>query len=531
MIQKRCFKALMQGAIVLMIGVAGCTKQAAAQVRGQLDYLIKDALVFDGTETEGKQKDIGIQGKKIVFIGKADKKIRAKNTIDATGLYLTPGFIDPHTHYGSTLSNKSAATRANMEALAQGVTTVFIGSDGGGTYEIEKERDKFERLGVGPNVAMFVGFGPVRKAVLGSDDVTPNAQQLRQMEQLVEKGMREGAFGLSTGLYYTPQSYSKTDEVVAMARAAKNWGGVYDTHMRSESSDLVKAVEETIEIGRQTGIPLMISHIKCLGPSAWGTSDLIIDMVHKAQNEGLQIVASQYPYIASHTSLRAMLVPAWAQAGGNAKMVERLQNADTLKEIMKGLSRNLSIRGGDSKIVISSKKNQAYHAKSLHQIAVELNQTPEEAAVTILKKIPGISAVSFSMEEDDVVNFMKQPWVTTGSDAGGGHPRTYSSFIKKLTEYTLDKKVLTMPQMIHRSTGLTADFLGITDRGYVREGYTADLVLFDPGKLKDNATYTDPSMQPEGVRYVFVNGNLSVKDGEFMGKLSGEALKFDVKPE
>lgn len=507
---------------MVMNFVLACSLRAVAQDR--FDYLILNALVFDGSLGEGVRADVGLSKDRIAFVGHSTKKMKAKQVIDGSGLYLVPGFIDPHTHYGATLDSRLPAERANMAALAQGVTTVFLGSDGFGTYKIRNQMQQYEKEGVGTNTAFFVGFGAVRRAVLGSENVTPDAEQIKKMKELVAQGMQEGAFGLSTGLYYAPQSYATTREVIAMAEVAASMGGVYDTHLRSESHGLEQAIEETIEIGRATGIPLMISHIKCLGPSAWGLSEAIIQTIHNAQNEGISIVANQYPFNASHTSLKAMLIPAWAQAGGNAEMVKRLQNQDTLKEVMKGLSRNLSLRGGDSKIVISSKKNPAYHGKSLHQIAVETGQSPEEAAVTILTKHPGISGVSFSMEEDDIINFMKQPWVTTGSDAGGGHPRTYSSFIKKIKEYTIDQGILTMAEAIHRSTGLTATFFGMNDRGFIKQGYYADLMLFDPATLADNATYTDPEQHPTGVRYVFVNGRLVVEDGKHNGVLAGKSL-------
>lgn len=298
--------------IFILLLTTGLSLIVSGQKKDGLDYLITNALVFDGTENVPVKTDIGILENKIVFIGQHDKKTRAKKIIDASGLYLCPGFIDPHTHYDRYLNSNSAFERANLAALAQGVTTVFIGSDGGGTYKITDEAKKYIHSGIGTNTGFFVGFGPVRYEVLGNENVSPDDNQIHKMESLVERGMKEGAYGLSTGLYYSPQSFAATDEVIALARIANEYDGIYDTHMRSESNGLESAVQETINIGEATGIPLMISHIKCLGPAAWGTSDVIIKMIENAHLKGIKMIASQYPYEASQTSLKAMLIPSWA---------------------------------------------------------------------------------------------------------------------------------------------------------------------------------------------------------------------------
>src|SRR5699024_4361 len=230
------------------------------------------------------------------------------------------------------------------------------------------------------------------------------------------------------------------------------------------SNGLVKAVQETIDIGKATGIPLMISHIKCLGPAAWGKSDEIIRMVQQAHDKGIKLIASQYPYYASYTSLNAMLIPPWVRSGGVKEMIMRFENSDTLKKVMKELSIKLAIRGGDSRIMISSKKNPDLNGKTLHQIAMKWGTGPEEATIRLLSDFPSTSAVSFSMEESDVVHFMEQPWVVTGSDGGGGHPRTYGTFVRKIRKYAREENILTMAEVIHRSTGETAEFLGLKKR-------------------------------------------------------------------
>lgn len=502
---------------------------ANAQKPIQLDYLIKNAWVFDGSGTDSIQTDIGVLGKKIAYIGSSSKdKIKAKKIIDATGLYLSPGFIDPHTHFDGQLSGKSVEVRLNIPCLSQGVTTVFVGNDGFGTHLVEKELNSYTQNGIGTNVALLVGFGSVRTAVLGRNDVAPDADQLKAMEKLVAEAMHQGAFGLSTGLFYAPQSYSTKDEVIALAKVAHAYKGIYDTHMRSESNGLVEAVQETIGIGEASGIPLMISHIKCLGPSAWGSSDEIIKIIEEARSRGINITANQYPYEASSTSLRAMLIPRWAESGGSKEMVRRFENPDTLKKIMVELRRNLSLRAGDSRIMISSPLDTSLHGKTLHQIALGYNLSPEDAAIQILTKHPSIGAISFSMEESDILNFMKQPWVMTGSDGGSGHPRAFGSFVKIIREYVLDKKVLAMKEAIYRATGQTAEALGIDSRGLIKKDYFADIVLFDPKIIQDNATYLAPHLQASGIKYVFVNGEIALKDGVPAGVLSGEALRHKL---
>lgn len=495
-----------------------------AQQVQKVDYLITGGVVFDGSLQDSVQTDIGITGDRIVYIGDWDSaKIEADTVIDARGLYVSPGFIDPHTHNDRWLDSPDRLTRRNLPSLTQGVTTVFVGLDGAGTYAVDEEFKKYEEEGVGTNVATFVGLSPVREAVLGKEDVAPDATQLEQMKARVKQGMEGGAFGLSTGLYYAPQTYARTDEVMAMAEVAQKYGGFYDTHMRSESNALMEAVEETLSIGETTGIPLMISHIKGLGPAAWGKSEEVIKRIEEAQKEGLTVFASQYPYIASHTSVKAMVIPSWAQSGGNEKMVERLKNPTD--KLMQGISNGLALRGGDSRITVSQTKDTSLIGKSLHAIAVQWKKTPEEALLKLLIEAPNTSGVSYSMEEEDIDRFMKLPWVVTCSDGGGQHPRAYGSFARKIRKYALDDKKISMSQTINSSSGQTATLLGIKDRGFIKENYIADVVIFDPAKIKDEATFEEPELLATGISHVFVNGVRVIKEGKPTGQLAGKPIR------
>lgn len=514
--------------LILFLFMGGFLYPLKAQTN--VDYLINSALVFDGTETDPQQKDVGISGERIVFIGDAQKnKVKGKQTIDGEGLYLSPGFIDPHTHNGKWLDSEKASERVNIPSLSQGVTTVFIGSDGGGTFKIAEELNRYDREKIGTNVALLVGLGPVRQEVLGDEDIKPSSQQLEAMKALVGQAMKEGAFGLSTGLYYAPQVYASTEEVIEVSKAAHAYGGVYDTHMRSESTALLEAVDETIRIGEESGIPLMISHIKALGPAAWGRSVQVIEKVKEAQERGISIIANQYTYNASQTSIKAMVIPPWAQSGGNEEMVRRLKNKDTLAVMKPGISKNLAIRGGDSRIMISRTNDSTLLGRTLHDIASEWGVSPEDAAVKIISDYPVTSGASFSMDDDDIVRFMKEPWVVTGSDGGGGHPRTFGTFARLFYKYVKQDGVLTMKEAIRRSTGKTATFLGIKDRGFIKEGYYADVVLFDPDNIKDEADFQNPDRIAKGIKYVFVNGTLGIKDGNSTGNLSGKALRFKAE--
>lgn len=494
-----------------------------------LDLLLSGGEVIDGTGTEARVADIGIRGDRIAFVGDARKtKLTTTRTIDARGLIVAPGFIDPHTHAGSDLS--STKRNSNLNYLMQGVTTVIVGNDGGGSPHPGKILDAWENHGIGTNAAMLVGHGAVRDEILGSGDVQPTDVQLESMKALVRRAMREGSFGLSTGLFYVPGSFAKTEEVIELAKAAAEFDGYYDSHMRDEDSysiGVLGSIAETIRIGREAKIPVHISHIKALGPQVWGKSVETIAIIEKARAAGIDVTADQYPYTASGSSLVASLLPAWAQAGKRDEVLARLDDASLQPRLLQEVAENLKRRGGPDSLLFTSPEALELLGKKLSAVAHQKNLPPVVAALEIMRerKLAGLAVASFNMDENDVLRFMKQPWVMTGSDGSGGHPRLYGTFPRKLRRYVLEKKAISFPAAIRASSSQTAQLVKTRERGLLREGYYADVIAFDPATIADQATYEQPERLATGMKYVLVNGKLAVDQGKYTGALAGRALR------
>ncbi|HEX7024728.1 MAG TPA: amidohydrolase family protein, partial [Gemmatimonadales bacterium] len=371
-----------------VLSVAACLPAAAAAQRA--DVLIRGGTVYDGGGGPPRVADVALRGDRIVLVGAANGW-SAPVTIDARGWIVAPGFIDPHIHALGDLASRQRAARQAAYALMQGVTTVITGNDGGGPFEIGRTLAGFRRDSIGPNAALLVGHGTVRGAVMGQADREPAAAELDSMKALVAKAMREGAFGLSTGLYYAPGSFAKTDEVVALARVAAAQGGLYDSHTRDESSytiGLLGSIQEALDVGREAGIPVNISHIKALGVDVWGKAPEVVALIRKAQAEGVRVTADQYPWTASGTSMSAALLPRWAEGGGRDSLLARLADASTRARIAAEMRDNLRRRGGAATLLVTSVSrgvDPAALGKTLEEYAGSRGVDPIEAAIGVIQ--------------------------------------------------------------------------------------------------------------------------------------------------
>lgn len=502
----------------------------AAPVGAQqtVDVLIRGGTLVDGSGGAARRADVGITGDRILFVGNAARsRVAGKRTIDATGLIVAPGFIDPHTHTAGDLSDVRG--KANIPYLMQGVTTVVTNNDGGGSIDVRRLIDGWSKTGIGTNAAIYVPQGSVRSAVMGMSGNAPTPAQLDSMKKLVARGMDDGAIGMSTGLYYAPGSYSTTEEVIELAKVAAARGGLYDSHIRDESSytiGLIGSVNEVIRIGREAHMPVHISHIKALGADVWGQSDTVIALMKRARAQGIDITASQYPYTASGTSVGASLLPRWAETGGRDSLAWRINDPSTHQRLVTEMTENMRRRGGANTLLITGGRDSTIRGKRLDEIARMWNTTPIEAAMKIILA-GGASVASFNMNEKDIEKFMVQDFITTDSDGSDGHPRKYGTFPKLIHEYVEQKHVLSLPKAVKRSSATSARILGFKDRGVVAKGYLADVIVFDPKTFVDRSTYEQATLLATGMKYVLVNGTVAVDEGEYTGALAGRVLKRD----
>jgi len=503
--------ALLVASSVLILGAAPAP----------VDLMIRGGTVFTGSSAPFTG-DVAVSGDRIRAVG-ARLSLSARRTIDARGMIVAPGFIDPHTHAGEQLASDDRQVRLIPGFLMQGVTTAFIGNDGRGSPDVAAVLGSAARKQVGINYAAYVGLDPVRKQVIGEVDRAPTATELARMKSMVAAAMCQGALGFSTGLFYAPQSFAKTDEVVALAREAAVRGGVYDSHIRDESSynvGLAAAVDEAIAVGREARMPVNISHIKALGVDVHGQAPAIIAKVEAAQRAGYKVTADQYPWSASGTSLVSSLIPLWAQDGGRPALLKRFDDLALQERLRSGIADNLRRRGGAAALLITQ---GAHKGKNLADIAKSRGEDPIAAAIALIR-VQDSAVASFNQTEADIAAFMRRPWVMTGSDASTGHPRAYGSFARKYREYVVARKVITLRDFIERSTSLTADTFGLAGRGRLKPGAFADIVVFDPKRFAERSTYEQPTLPAAGVRAVVVNGVLAVDNGALTGAAAGRAL-------
>ncbi len=520
------FFGLLAGVFPLASSAQSRISKTPAADELKLDLLIKGGLVIDGSTRAPVKTDVGIRGDRIVFIGNsARKNVTAERTLNAKGMIVAPGFIDPHTHALEDLSNPQRS--ANENYLTQGVTTVVTGNDGDGPFRVAETLSKWERQGIGVNAALLVGHGAVRREAMGSGDAEPSVGQLARMKNLIGQAMSEGAFGMSTGLFYAPGSFAKTGEVIELAKVVAGSSGIYDTHMRDEGSysiGLLGSIRETIRIGREAKIPVHISHIKALGTEVWGQSRQAVRLIRQARAKGIKVTANQYPYTASGTNITAALIPRWAEAGGAAALLERIKDQQIRSRLAVEMEANLKRRNGAEAILITRSQDKQLVGKTLGAIAKERKKTPVETALDIVAA-GGAGIASFNMNEKDIEYFMKQNFVMTGSDGSTGHPRKYGTFPRKLREYVLDRKLITLPFAVRAASALTAETFRIPERGRLGVGYFADVIVFNLKTVADRATYEQPEILATGMKFVIVNGQIAVDEGKYTGILAGRPLR------
>ena len=517
------------------------------------DIILRNARIIDGTGSAWYHGDIGIQDGKIKSIGALAAEAAAQE-YDVHDLYVAPGFIDIHTHSDKSLGQ----CRLAGSRILQGVTTEIGGNCGMSAFPVsEKYRSDLdiymaadlpytwtdaegffrylESAGISTNFGCLVGHGSLRIAVMGMAPDAPTEEQLDEMYRLAKSALQQGAFGISSGLIYPPGSYSEKEEMISLLRAVKECGGYYATHMRNESRDLIKSVKESIEVCEAAGVPLQISHHKCVHKPLWRKAVLeTTAMMEAAQKQGLDVTCDQYPYNASSTVLSSN-IPGWGFEGGFDRLLERLHDPETRQKLK--IEADESHVGRWQNILVAnpaSEKNRWMVGKNLVELGEILGKSPADVVFDLVEEERNlVDEVNFGMDEDDIEYIMKKPYIMPGSDgeamsldaAGRPHPRNYGTFPRVLAHYCRDRKLFPLEEAVRKMTSLPASRLGLTDRGVVKEGAAADLVVFDCRKLQSNPDYENPAQPCDGIKYVFVNGVLTAENGKHTGAKAGKILR------
>jgi N-acyl-D-amino-acid deacylase len=529
-----------------------------------LSLLIRGAEIHDGSGGQSAVGDVAVSDDRIVGVGPRIPE-PAQTILDAQGLVVSPGFIDIHTH-----TDLSVFGRPLVESkVSQGVTLEVTGNCGIGLFPVEPRRrelisdylrmhdcllppdgltwrdfaayaDRLDTIGLGLNLAPLIAHGTLRIAAMGAEDRAPERAELARMRELLSAALRQGAWGMSTGLIYPPGSFADTTELVDLSRVLARHGAIYTSHIRGEGATLLQALDEAVRVGRESGARVEVSHLKALGSSNWGRGTDALARLEAARRDGVDIAADQYPYEATSTSLTA-LVPQWAHAGGVAELLKRLADPGIRGKLSDEIHRMLNERGGPTRVMVcrlGSEQNLPLSGKTITQIADAWGVVPEEAVVRLLREERGaVSAVFFALSHEDVARIMTTDWIAVGSDGRGmsavqdaaeaTHPRSYGTFPRVLGVYVREKGLLTLAQAIYKMTGLPASHLGLRDRGRIRPGFAADLTVFDPRTVIDRADFQNPHQYCAGIEHVFVNGRAVVCNGKLTGDAPGRVLRRD----
>jgi N-acyl-D-amino-acid deacylase len=506
---------------------------AALLPAADYDILIRNARIVDGTGNPWFRADIGVRAGRIVALGRLDRAT-AGRVIDAGGRVAAPGFIDVHTHVEATVEKVPRGDNY----LLDGVTTIVTGNCGGSVVRVGEWYSKLEQLGLGLNLATLIGHNAVRREVMKTANRQATPEELAQMQELVEQAMRDGAVGFSTGLIYIPGTYSNTAEVVALGKAAGKHGGVYASHMRDEGEKVLEAITEAVEVAKAAGVPAQLSHFKIDTPRLWGMSDKSIALVEKYRREGIDVVVDQYPYDHSSTGL-GITLPSWALADGEEAIVERLKSAETRGRIKREMIARLDRLGHKDysyAIVARFAPEPSYEGKNIAEINVLKGRAPgkENEAETVLEIMErgGAQMVYHSMGEEDMLRIMKYPNTAVASDGGirifgegMPHPRSYGTNARVLAEYVRARGALTLEDAVRRMTSLPARTFAMANRGVIRVGAAADILIFDPARVRDKATYQQPHQFSEGFDFVLVNGTIMVDGGQLTEARGGRVLR------
>lgn len=513
---------------ILLLPIIGYSQNTA-------DIIIRNGKVINGTGNSWYYADVAIKDGKILKIGKLTNG-HAPKELDATGLIVAPGFIDVHTHIEGEEAQNPLATNFLMD----GVTTVVTGNCGSSRVDIGKYFTMLDSLKLSINVASLIGHNNVRRAVMGTANRQPTTDELNQMKALVEQAMKDGAVGLSTGLIYIPGTYTKTEEIVELAKVASKYNGLYASHMRNEGDSVVQAIQEALRVGREANLPVEISHFKLSGQQNWGRSKETLPLVINARNEGLDVTIDQYPYTASSTNLGTLL-PDEVLADGQDSINARLQNPATREYVKNAMIRSLKKRGlkhFSYPVIAEFKADTTLNGKSIEQanLAKGHKHNLKDEAETIVEMMEqgGAGMVFHGMSEDDVKDIMRYPYNMFASDAsirifnqGVPHPRGYGTNARVLAKYVRDEKVIGLEEAIRRMTSLPAQKFQLKDRGLLKEGYAADIVVFDENKVQDLSTYEKPHQYSTGFKYVLVNGEITIDNGIHNGTRKGMTLRLN----